>query len=401
MNVRLEKRLAACVMSLLCAATLAAQVASPKSNVTSTPFPVPVPKPQPAAVQPVTSAPATVAATAVRKAFTKSFKLAPQSGKTWTDTGVALLAGDKVTITAGGSIDYGDNKVSSPDGLRRGWTELIRQLPVNNAGVGALVALVGDPQAAAPFLVGKKQEFAAEAPGNLFLGLNEDGREAGQGGYDISIKVEPAAKLEAPAAELSLTLPRELFVQVPRRVADAQGTPGDMINFMLVGPKEKLEEAFQRSGWRAVDKTVEETVLRAVMDTLGKNVYTTVPMSELFLFGRSQDYGYARAQAVRVAAERHHLRIWRAPFDFNGQPLWIGAGTHDIGFDKDQRNGGVTHKIDPDVDLEREFIVKSLITSGLIRGVQRVLPPEPVQTAKTAHGEEFHSDGRVAIMVLR
>ena len=33
--------------------------------------------------------------------------------------------------------------------------------------------------------------------------------------------------------------------------------------------------------------------------------------------------------------------------------VWVGAGTHDIGFEKDQRNGKVTHKIDPAVDGER------------------------------------------------
>jgi len=57
-----------------------------------------------------------------------------------------------------------------------------------------------------------------------------------------------------------------------------------------------------------------------------------------------------------VAASRHHFRIWKAPFTWNGQTVWAGAGTHDIGFEKDQRNGKVTHKIDPAVDGERDNI---------------------------------------------
>jgi len=57
-----------------------------------------------------------------------------------------------------------------------------------------------------------------------------------------------------------------------------------------------------------------------------------------------------------VVASRHHCRIWKAAFTWNGQPVWIGAGTHDIGFEKDQRSGKVTHKIDPAVDGEPRFI---------------------------------------------
>jgi hypothetical protein len=43
-------------------------------------------------------------------------------------------------------------------------------------------------------------------------------------------------------------------------------------------------------------------------------------------------------------------------FDYQGQTVWAGAATHDIGFEKDQRTGDVTHKIDSNVDQEREFL---------------------------------------------
>src|SRR5207248_917414 len=81
--------------------------------------------------------------------------------------------------------------------------------------------------------------------------------------------------------------------------------------------------------------------------------YLTMPMSQLFLFGRPQDYGWARAEPISVVRSRNHLRIWKAPFQVNGETLWIGAATHDIGFERDQRNNGITHKIDPDIDLDR------------------------------------------------
>ena len=44
--------------------------------------------------------------------------------------------------------------------------------------------------------------------------------------------------------------------------------------------------------------------------------------------------------------------------------MWAGAGTHDIGFERDQRNNGITHKIDPATHGERDYIRDSLADTG-------------------------------------
>jgi hypothetical protein len=78
--------------------------------------------------------------------------------------------------------------------------------------------------------------------------------------------------------------------------------------------------------------------------------------------------------------------------------LWVGAATHDIGFEKDQRNGSVTHKIDPDIDLEKDFVEKTLCSTGLVSQFTHFLPQNPLQTAKTATGGSFHSNGKVLVL---
>ena len=85
-----------------------------------------------------------------------------------------------------------------------------------------------------------------------------------------------------------------------------------------------------------------------------------MPMSTLYLFGRPQDFGYEMVKPIAMVASRHHFRIWKAPFTWKGQEVWVGAGTHDVGFAKDKRNGSITHKIDPAVDGERDNIGSSL-----------------------------------------
>jgi hypothetical protein len=83
-----------------------------------------------------------------------------------------------------------------------------------------------------------------------------------------------------------------------------------------------------------------------------------------------------------------------------GQELWVGAATHDIGFDRDQRNNGLTHKIDPNVDDEREFVGRTLDETGLVAKLSYVMPTQPSTEARTATGATFHSDGRVLVVNL-
>ena len=94
------------------------------------------------------------------------------------------------------------------------------------------------------------------------------------------------------------------------------------------------------------------------------------------------------------------LRIWKATFTVDGQMLWVGAATHDIGFEKDQRNNGITHKIDPDIDLEREYVEKTLSSTGLVAEVCHFTPSNPLKEARTATGGSFHSNGQVLILKL-
>jgi hypothetical protein len=149
-----------------------------------------------------------------------------------------------------------------------------------------------------------------------------------------------------------------------------------------------------------VDLDVKGTVLNGLIASMSKESYLTMPMSPLYLFGRTQDYGWAHAEPIQVVASRNHLRIWKAPFTVRGESVWVGAATHDIGFERDQRNNGLTHKINPDIDLEKNYVEKTLCSTGLVSEVSHFLPDNPVQTARTATGGSFHSNGEVLVLKL-
>jgi len=322
--------------------------------------------------------------------------------QTWVDTGVDLKAGDLVRITAEGSLKYADaRQEATPDGLPRGWLDLIRAYPLNDSGRGAVIGRVGEGPAARPFLVGSRRESRMTVSGRLFVGVNQNASPV-RGEYIVTVEILEKAKEQPEKFEGELPpITDEILDKIPRRVVDKEGNEGDRINFLILGTEEQVKQALLSVGWVAVDRSVKDSILRGALGTLSRQAYLTMPMSELYVFGRSQDYGFAMSDPVMTVAERHHFRIWKAPFDVGGLTLWVGAGTHDIGFDRDQRTGGITHRIDPDTDKERDFIGETLKHSGQVVKMDYVTPKNTVTKAKTAHGQEYFSDGRILVIYLR
>jgi hypothetical protein len=235
------------------------------------------------------------------------------------------------------------------------------------------------------------------------------GKETGQSESNSAVGGNAAVPgSAAPSTTGGLKLPsvildadlRKNLDGVPRRIHDAKGNMGDMINFVIVGSQDKVQAALSGADWHVADLDSKEAGLKAIMNTYGKKDYLEMPMSHLYLWDRMQDFGYEQAQAFSVVATRHHFRIWKAPFTYNNETVWVGAATHDTGFEKDVRTGKLTHKIDPNVDDERENLATGIQKSGKTKSMTYYLPPNPVQDAKNASGGSYHSDGRLLVVFL-
>jgi len=352
--------------------------------------------------QPVT---AEASAAGPEKRISKNFTLKGDSD--WIDTGIDVASGEHVVATAKGTMRYANAKEDNgPDGLPRGFKDLLRILPFNAAGRGALIGRVGDAEVAQPFLLGAFHDVAIPVGGRLSITINQSKSDTGDGSYNVRIEIIATDKNSSATftvAKSVTALPGvddSLFEKIPRRIADKAGNPGDMVNFLILGSETAMQNVFTAAGWVKVDSDVQNTILHGLVSSLAKESYLTMPMSQLYLFGRSQDYGWAHAEPIDVVRSRNHLRIWKAAFTVNSETLWVGAATHDIGFERDERNNGLTHKIDPDIDLERDYVEKTLCGTGLVTQVFHFLPRNPMQGANTATGGSFHSNGQVLILKL-
>jgi hypothetical protein len=323
----------------------------------------------------------------------------------WVDAGIDVKAGEHVVATATGNLRYADQQTDTgPAGIARSFKDLLRNLPFNDAGRGAVIGRIGDKDTSQPFLIGAKRDLVSPISGRLSIGINQLSSDTGDGTYSVRIEIYAAdtnaVLYTAKAVPFIPGVDNDLFTKIPRRISDKAGDPGDMINFLIIGSQEAMEKVFTSAGWVKVDANVKETVLNGFLASMSKESYLTMPMSPLYLFGRQQDYGWAHAEPIAVVASRNHLRIWKASFEVNGRTLWVGAATHDVGFEKDQRNNGLTHKIDPNIDIERDYVEKTLTSTGLVAEVTHVLPQNPMQEAKTATGGSFHSNGQVLVLKL-
>ena len=345
----------------------------------------------------------------------KTYEVEVPATTIWLDTKIDVLAGAQIQFSATGTGSYsstdskGQSKVQSfgADGLARGWRDLVHQYPVANSGHGALIGRIGSGDGAQPFAVDQSSKSTIPVPGRLFLGINQGSREAAtaEGSFHVKIAVLSAGTGEMNAPFLPDTsldsVNSDLLGKIPRRVKDPSGNPGDMVNVLLIGTQDDVTAVFKAAGWVLVDRSVTDTVLNGALATFSKEAYLTMPMSILYLFDRPQDYGFAHAEPVKVVESRNHLRAWKSPYEAAGRPVWCIAATHDIGFERDQRNNGLTHKIDPAIDGEREYVNDTLTSTGLVVQRAHVTPPDALLTAKTATGGEFHSDGRILILVLK
>ena len=105
----------------------------------------------------------------------------------WTDTGIVVRAGDRLTFDANGTIQMSEDgsDVADPPGARSG--RRAADAPLANAPAGALIGRIGN---GAPFLIGGNSgPIAAPRAGRLYFGVNDDHLADNNGEYRVTVTV--------------------------------------------------------------------------------------------------------------------------------------------------------------------------------------------------------------------
>jgi hypothetical protein len=176
---------------------------------------------------------------------------------------------------------------------------------------------------------------------------------------------------------------------------------GDPANLVVIGDFETLLGAFA-ARWDESETISLGTCWKTVKAFLLGSNYRYSPVSPLHLFGREQDIALQRTRGS--INERLHLRLWLTPLAFEGMPVWVGQVSRDIGVRfTTQAWNLTTHRIDPDVDESRDYVIEDLAAAGRVRaagyvgGVGECLPTAP---RRNLTGDPYFTDGRRAVIVL-
>ena len=210
-----------------------------------------------------------------------------------------------------------------------------------------------------------------------------------------AVNAEPPAQPPAERIDGHPALARS-----PRHTTTAQGRQGDAINVAFIGTEEELHRMFAAAGWYAADPITLETSIRIAADVVVHKPYAHAPVSDLYVWDRKQDAAFEQPVGDSPK-QRHHVRFWCSrEVDRQGEPLWLGAATYDERVELSRTTGGITHKIGPEIDRERNKLVNDAARAGVLDGYYWVDPFHRIREGRNGGGDPYVTDGRLAVGVI-
>jgi hypothetical protein len=201
-----------------------------------------------------------------------------------------------------------------------------------------------------------------------------------------------------PAVLRSSTGLKALVNSLPLRTATPRGTASDLINFTFLGTEGALKSVFLRAGWLAAENLDIKTDVQTFFAVAYHHSYREGPVSSLTVNGQKPALVFEKE--TNTFSKRHHIRIWQTGRTYRGTPVWIGAGTHDIGIVFSRKARTFSHSVDPDIDAERQKIVNDLIFTGEVGAAGLIPRPRAPKTFQNATGDHLHTDGAIAAIRL-
>jgi hypothetical protein len=191
---------------------------------------------------------------------------------------------------------------------------------------------------------------------------------------------------------------KTLVAAAPLRVYTKDNKPSDLTNLMFIGSQQQLVAAFQEAGWFEADSLSMGSAAKSIQATIRGAGYTNAPVSLLMINGKPPDLVFQKS--LDTFAKRHHIRIWKEPGTYQGHDVWIGAATHDIAISSAKAKTKWSHRIDPHIDREREWIETDLLFKGTATSYALVDRPHIPKKTTNATGDELLTDGQLSVLEI-
>jgi hypothetical protein len=196
-------------------------------------------------------------------------------------------------------------------------------------------------------------------------------------------------------------LRRRLEIQPSCTTNQCGTTAGDPLNLVVVGDFDTVLAGFG-ARWDETEMISLESCWRTLKAFLLGSRYRYSPVSALYVAGRCQDFALQKSR--QTINQRLHLRLWLTALRFKGKPVWIGQVSRDIGVRFTPRTWNLTtHRIDPDVDDARDYVLNDLLEAGRVALVGYVAGSgagSRTVPSRNLTGDPYFSDGFRAVAVF-
>lgn len=187
------------------------------------------------------------------------------------------------------------------------------------------------------------------------------------------------------------------------RTRTSEGMLGDPVNLAADGTAVQIHAAMTRAGWKLADDVTLASSARIVVASVLRRSYPHAPVSPLLLFGRRQQLAYQQ-EVEGDPRQRHHVRFWRCPDDWplpGGRRVgWLGAGSFDTAVGLSLFTLQFTHRIDADIDVERDHIVRTVTQADPAVGLELLEDFSTGYHHRNGGGDLVRTDGDLPVLDL-
>lgn len=188
------------------------------------------------------------------------------------------------------------------------------------------------------------------------------------------------------------------------RVKTADGLLGDPVNLAVNGTQIRIIKAMEAAGWTRADDLDWRSTLKMINSSILRKSYTSAPVSSLFLFNRQQDIAFQQ-EVNNTPHKRHHVRFWKTPPGWwlpgGYKADWLGAATYDRSVGFSTLTGQITHKIEEDTDIERNYVIRTLSDARQVDSVTVVDHFTSGYHDRNGGGDRIKTDGSLPFITLK
>lgn len=188
------------------------------------------------------------------------------------------------------------------------------------------------------------------------------------------------------------------------RSRTGDGLLADPVNLAFVGTRSQIIDSMKQAGWVRADELNLRTSIKMIKNSVLRRSYKTAPVSSLFLFSRKQDLAFQQ-EVGGTTSKRHHVRFWKCPNDWylpgGARADWLAAASFDRRVGLSTFTLQITHKIEAEIDQERDYVISTLKESGAPISVRVANNFSNAYHDRNGGGDRIRTDGALPFVTFK